>query len=289
MPAAPPSLRAERSNPDCRPRPLLPRAPHRLRQLHPLLVPPALLRLGTLLERRALSFDRLRPRFVLPPRVVQRRLRVRDCLVAARALLGASGLLLAALGFPPPLFLLERRGGLARLLIVDLAGWLLCSLRRKLSRLGLRFGLFWLGLVVSEIGRQLGMLGERAVRADRTPEHHARLLHRCRDDVGVVGLLRGALMEQIGPGAPGVQCRLHRGRGDRLVVEAERGLVGLEFSFWFCFFRHVAPQLASHQLPAAPSCHTAPVLPDESNSIRYRRSRYRARRPNTNVFGFPTH
>src|SRR3954468_22097938 len=283
---------------------LLPRAPHRLRQLHPLLVPPALLRLGTLLERRAVQLScpppprlsralpPLAPPFVLPPLFVQRRLRVRDRPVAARALLGASGLLLAALGFPLPLFLLERRGGLARLLIVDLAGWLLCSLRRKLSRLGLRFGLGFAvrpGLVVSEIGWQLGMLGERAVRSDRAPEHHARLLHRCRDDVGVVGLLRGALMEQIGPGAPGVQCRLHRGRGDRLVVEAERGLVGLEFSFWFCFFRHVAPQLASHQLPAAPSCHTAPVLPDESNSIRYRRSRYRARRPNTNVFGFPTH
>src|SRR3954452_5625993 len=149
---------------------LLPRAAHSLRQLHPLLVPPALLRLGAFVECSALRFDCLRSRFVLPLCLVQRRLRARNRLVAARALLGASGLLLAALGFPPPLFLLERRGGLARLLIVDLAGWLLCSLRRKLSRLGLRFGLFWLGLVVSEIGRQLGMLGERAVRADRTPE-----------------------------------------------------------------------------------------------------------------------
>src|SRR4051794_35382268 len=107
---------------------LLPRATHSLRQLHPLLVPPALLRSARLAECSPLCLDCLPPRFVLPLSLVQRRLPARTRLVAARALLGASGLLLAALGFPPPLFLLERRGGLARLLIVDLAGWLLCSL-----------------------------------------------------------------------------------------------------------------------------------------------------------------
>ncbi len=110
------------------PAPLLPRTSHRLRQLHPLLVPPALLCLGTPIERSALRVDRLRPLLVLPPRLVQRPLCTRDRFLAARALLGASDLLLAALGFPPALFLRERRGGLARLLIVDLAGWLLCSL-----------------------------------------------------------------------------------------------------------------------------------------------------------------
>src|SRR3954451_844616 len=120
---------------------LLPRATHSLRQLHPLLVPPALLRLGAFVECSALGFNRLRPRFVLPLCLVQRRLRARNRLVAARALLGAGGLLLAALGFPPLLFLLERRGGLARVLIVDLAGWLPCFLCGTLFRRGLGFGL----------------------------------------------------------------------------------------------------------------------------------------------------
>src|SRR6478735_10105841 len=121
------------------------------------------------------------------------------------------------------------------------------------------------------------MLGERPVRSDWTPEHHARLPHGGRDDVGVVGLLRGALMKQIRPCAPGVQRRLHRGRGDRLVVEAERGLVGLQFSFW-CL-RHVAPRPGEAPASSGAIIHTAPVLPDESNSIRYRRSRREARRP----------
>jgi hypothetical protein len=102
--------------------PLFPRAPHRLLQLHSLLVPARRLRLGAFIERDALGFDPDRPRVVLPPRLVQRRLRARDRLVPAGALLGAGGLFLPAFGLPPPLFLLERRGGLARLSIVDLAG-----------------------------------------------------------------------------------------------------------------------------------------------------------------------
>src|SRR5205085_2532109 len=119
-------------------------------------------RLGAFVERGPFGFDRLRPRVVLPPRLVQRRLRARDRLVAARALLGPRGLFLPALDFSPSLCLLERRGGLAGLLIVELAGWFLCSLRRRLFRLGLSFGFglgfrlgfrlgFWLRLVVSEI------------------------------------------------------------------------------------------------------------------------------------------
>ena len=97
------------------------RAAQSLLELFPLLVPPALLGLGAFVERGPLGFDRLRLRIVLPPRIVQRRLGRGDRLVAARALLSVGGLFLASLGVSPPLFLLERRGGFARVLIVNLA------------------------------------------------------------------------------------------------------------------------------------------------------------------------
>ena len=66
------------------------------------------------------------------------------------------------------------------------------------------------------------VLGEASVRSRRALEHHARLGHRLGDHVGVVGLPGDALMEEIAPGAASLQCRLHRGRCDREIVEAHR-------------------------------------------------------------------
>src|SRR5207244_27324 len=44
-------------------------------------------------------------------------------------------------------------------------------------------------------------------------------------------LLRSALMEQVATSAPSVQRRLHRWRRDRQIIEAQRGLVGLQLSW----------------------------------------------------------
>ncbi|RXH10671.1 hypothetical protein EAS54_31515 [Bradyrhizobium guangzhouense] len=149
-------------------------------------------------------------------------LRLGDSLVAAGAVPLASGFLLASLGVPSALLLLEILRGFARGLVVDLG--------RALRRLGLTplgtFGAF----LFRQVGRQLGVLGETAGRADRTPQHHARLRHRDGDDVRVVCFTRGALMEEVAAGAPGLQRRLHRRRRDGLVVEAQRRDVGLQFS-----------------------------------------------------------
>ncbi|WP_157788461.1 hypothetical protein [Bradyrhizobium japonicum] len=46
-------------------------------------------------------------------------------------------------------------------------------------------------------GRQVGMLGEASVRSGGAPKHHARLRHRRGNGVGVVRLLRGALMKEV--------------------------------------------------------------------------------------------
>jgi hypothetical protein len=42
-----------------------------------------------------------------------------------------------------------------------------------------------------------------------------------------MALLRRALMEEIAVGSPRLQSRLHGWRGDRLIEEAQRRLVGL--------------------------------------------------------------
>src|SRR5450755_4395346 len=74
------------------------------------------------------------------------------------------------------------------------------------------------------------MLAERSVGSDRAPENDARLLHGRSDDVRIVAFLRRALVEEIAVGAPRFQSRLHRRSGDRQIEEAQRSLVGLQFS-----------------------------------------------------------
>src|ERR1700692_413208 len=86
----------------------------------------------------------------------------------------------------------------------------------------------WSG--AAQIGGQFGVLGEGSVGADGSPENDARLCHGRRDGGGILALLRRALMEEIAVGAPRFQSRLHRRGRDRLVEEAQRSLVGLQFS-----------------------------------------------------------
>src|SRR3954471_9408793 len=74
------------------------------------------------------------------------------------------------------------------------------------------------------------MFAERLVGANGAPENDARPCHSRGDDVRMVALLRRALVKQIAVGAPRLQSRLHGWRGDRLIEEAQRGLVGLQFS-----------------------------------------------------------
>ncbi|MET4386688.1 hypothetical protein ABIB73_002433 [Bradyrhizobium sp. F1.4.3] len=82
----------------------------------------------------------------------------------------------------------------------------------------------------AKIGGQLGMFAERSVGSNRTPENDAGLCHGRSDDVRIVALLRRALMEEVAVSAPRLQRRLHRRSGDRQIEEAQRSLVGLQFS-----------------------------------------------------------
>jgi hypothetical protein len=74
------------------------------------------------------------------------------------------------------------------------------------------------------------MLGESSTRSDGPAQHDARLGHGRGDDFRIRGFLGGPLMEEVAVGAPGLQGGLHPRRRYRLVEEAQRGLVGLQFS-----------------------------------------------------------
>src|SRR5437016_11204242 len=74
------------------------------------------------------------------------------------------------------------------------------------------------------------MLAERSVGSDRAPENDAGLCHGGGDDVRIVALLRGALVEEITVCAPRFQSRFHGGSGYRQIEETQRSQVGLEFS-----------------------------------------------------------
>ena len=61
-------------------------------------------------------------------------------------------------------------------------------------------------------------------------ENDAGLCQGRGDDVRIVALLRRALVEEIAVGAPRFQSRFHGGSGHRQIEEAQRSLVGLQFS-----------------------------------------------------------
>lgn len=105
------------------------------------------------------------------------------------------GILLAAFGVPLLLLPLEFQRRLPGLVIADLGRG--ASLRFRATSRPSCFG-----LVARQLGRQLGVLLEGAVRSDGPPEHDARLRHRRGDDLGIVGFLRDTLVKQVAIGTP---------------------------------------------------------------------------------------
>ena len=97
----------------------------------------------------------------------------------------------------------------------------------RLSAFRLAGGFRW---SAAKIGGQFGMFAERSVRSNRAPENDAGFCHGRGDDVRVVALLGRSLVEEIAVGAPRFQSRFHGGSGHRQIEEAQRGLVGLQFS-----------------------------------------------------------
>ena len=162
---------------------------------------------------------------VVPLGLIQRRLRLVKGLLAAFTLLLSGGLF-------PYLFAFAARV----LPFVGESGLPLRGLVYGPGRILLRFPAFRLAgslrrlPAAAQIGGQLGMLAEGAVGADGPLENDARLRHGGRDDVRIVALLRCALVEEIAVGAPSFESRLHRWSGDRLIEEAKRSLIGLQFS-----------------------------------------------------------
>jgi len=113
------------------------------------------------------------------------------------------------------LLLLEVGGGLSGFSFADFRS----SSLRRLRPMSCAPGPVLTG---SQVGRKIGLLGEAAVRSRRALEHHAWLRHRCGDHAWVVCLLGDALMEEIAASAPGLECRFHRRRRNREIVEAQR-------------------------------------------------------------------
>src|SRR3984893_18212754 len=74
------------------------------------------------------------------------------------------------------------------------------------------------------------MFSERSVGSNLAPENDARLLHGRNDDVRIVTFLRRALMEKIAVRPPRFQSRFHRRSGNRQIEEAQRSLIGFQFS-----------------------------------------------------------
>jgi len=160
--------------------------------------------LDPLLDIAPLGFEAFRSFFVLPLRGVQLALGFRDKLVALSPFLLALRLY-APLSVPSLLLAHESRSRLARVLNADLGSR---PLRIRAVTL-LRLGTF-----IGEV-RQVGMLGEWPARSGGPLEHNAWLRHGLGDHVGILRLSREALMEEIAAGAPSLESRLHRGRGDQ--------------------------------------------------------------------------
>src|SRR6478609_10046096 len=91
------------------------------------------------------------------------------------------------------------------------------------------------------------MLAEWAISSDRAPGNDAKLLCGRSDDVRIVAFLRRALVEEIAVGAPRFQSRLHRRSSDCQIEEAQRSLVGLQFSRHETGLPHVACRPRSYQ------------------------------------------
>ena len=178
----------------------------------------------SLLESLDLGLDGGGPLRVLLLGLVQRSLRLVDRLLTAFTVLLPGGLFPRPFTFAARLFPFVGESGLPFRRLVDGArGSFLLLLAFRLAGRLRRFS-------AAKIGGQLGMFAERSVGSNRAPENDAGLCHGRGDDVRIVALLRRALVEEIAVGAPRLQSRLHRWSGDRLIEEAQRGLIGLQFS-----------------------------------------------------------
>ena len=156
---------------------------------------------------------------------------------------------------------IDRISGMCRLRLVDsllpaftllLLGGLFPPCRRVGREPSSPYGLSTCGRLSSVSRRRpdwwvVRHARRRVRRIRRAPENDARLRHGRGDDVRIVAFLRRALVKEIAVGAPRFQSRLHRRRGDRQIEEAQRSLVGLQFS------RH-------RRFPARPANATASVV-----------------------------
>src|SRR4051794_2633947 len=123
------------------------------------------------------------PLRVLPPGLVQRRLRLADVLLPSVALFLPGGLFprlfeLAALLFP-----LVGQSGLPFCRLADRAGR-----QHRFARCRSAGG-FCRSCVAPQIRRKISVLAERSVGADGAPENDARLLQGRRDDGRIVTFL----------------------------------------------------------------------------------------------------
>jgi hypothetical protein len=75
-------------------------------------------------------------------------------------------------------------------------------------------------MVAGEIGRQFSLLLEGPAGPDGAFQNDARRRHGRCDNVGVLALLRDALVKKIAIRAPSFQSRLHRSRRYRQVEKA---------------------------------------------------------------------
>ena len=156
--------------------------------------------------------------------LVQCSLRLVDRLLTAFTLLLPGGLFARPFALAALLLLFEGESGLSLRRLVDGARGTVCFALRPFDLRAAFVG------PAAKIGGQLGMFAEGSVGSDGAPENDARLRHGRGDDVRIVALLRRALVEEIAVRAPRFQSRFHRRSGDRQIEEAQRSLIGLQFS-----------------------------------------------------------
>src|SRR6516162_3672011 len=165
-----------------------------------LLLPSGFLGLRPFLERLDLSSNVRSVLFVLPTGRIQGALRLVDGLLPPLALLTLSGLFLRAFALAAFLLLLESERGLP--LSRPVRGPLRMLLRLTPHRAA---ACLLRNVVAGEIGRQLGVLFEGPAGADGTLQNDARRNQGSRDDVGILALLRRALVKKIAVGTPRFQ------------------------------------------------------------------------------------
>src|SRR5579872_5557303 len=188
-----------------------------------LLLPTGFFGLRSFLERLELSLNVRSVLFVLPTGRIQGALRLVDGLLPPLALLSLSGLFLRPFALATLLLLLESERSLpiSRLVRGSLRVLLRFTPHRPAACL-LR------NVVAGEIGRQLGVLFEWPAGADGTLQNDAGRSHGRRDDVGILALLRRALVKKIAVGTPRFESRFHRRCRHRQIKEAQRSLVRLQ-------------------------------------------------------------